>query len=382
MLGFTAEFAKGDVPMRYCSNWMKVVLSIAALAGAVVAPAWAQTPPAGPPAPTPADRGEVPIQIPLEQVSPLLDLGYGTPMAFLSGTVTLMNNSEAPLTITSVRGECSCTDATVLGTADNTKTLQPGEAVDILIAVEFPKEIGTYTKQVFVFTNLAEHAHQVPVVFEVGYPIRVNGGARRAIVVKRTGTTRLDSIDEVPFRVISVHGAEPEFEDFDPATDELKSSYRVQHDWSKLSASELPRWMVIETDHPNAEMVAIPAMVPGYQPVLDKTTWRPLDEHVLLGSMAAGKPKVIPLVFTGKAVIPGQKIAVRSSNPDLILRVVGARKPDRGGGLHMDIEVKTRPEARGFIAAVVTFEYDGAINSLDVFARAVDPAMMPGSSAH
>lgn len=339
------------------------------LAGLCGTPAAAQqSPPAGPqpeaqPVPYPA----------LQQVSPRLNFGTHRPLHFVSDTITLVNSGAKPLSLAKAIGECSCTDATIL---DNKKTLAPGEQVDILVAVEFPREQGQYTKNLLVYEEGNPRPLPIPFDFEVGYAIKINGGPRYAIVMERAGEITLESADAKPFRVVALSGRAPIYNDFDPATDAPRADYKVIFDWSAVPTADLPRWMVIETDHPDAEMMCIPARVTGWRSIIDKRSWHPMDEFIALGSIPTESATPAAMLFTGKPLLPGSAITVKSSNPDLLVNVSGARKPDRGGGMELDLNVKPRVGFTGFAATIVTVEYDGASTAFDLFAR-VDPAAMP-----
>lgn len=327
---------------------------------------------------TASQPGEAPKKkIRLEQIRPAtLDLGYGPPLAFRSEVVTLQNVTEGPVTLTGARGECACTNATILESVDDKKTLAPGETVDILVGVEFPKDMGMYTKNLFVYEDMQGEAasHVVPIYFEVGFPVRVNGGTRYAIVVERTGKLKLDSMEDKPFRVVSVHGADPAYVDFNPASDEPRTSYEVTYDWSGLSVEKTPRWLAIETDHPGAEIVPIPAFISGVPRIIDKLAWRPVDETLNLGVVPSNRTLKASILFTGKAVLPGQRITAECDSTDLTLRIVNARKPDNSGGMMVDVEIMPRGGFQGFVNAKLTFNYDGAKTGIDLFARFKDGA--------
>lgn len=339
-------------------------------------PALAQTAPATAPGGADPAAAKEPSPYPtLRPVSPRIDFGSHRPLSFLSDTMTLVNDGPAPLTLVKAIGECSCTDATILG---KDLVLEPGEQVDILVAVEFPREMGLYTKQVLIYAEGYNLAFPVPFDFEVGYPIRINDGPRQAIVVDRVGTVTLVSTEKRPFRVWSINGAAPSFNGFDPARDAPRDNYILTYNWQEVPASDLPRWMVIETDHPGAETMIIPARIPGYRPILDKTMWHPMDEHITLGTVAPGEPVHVSVLFTGKAVMPGKSILATSSNRDIAVTVTNARRPDRGGGISIDFEFIPSRTSRGFISSVISVEYDGTQTAFDLFAR-VDPNLSMSS---
>lgn len=305
----------------------------------------------------------------LELVSPRLDFGAHKPLTFISDTMTFVNNGKKPLTLEKAQGECSCTDATILG---DSKEIQPGEKVDVLVAVEFPRESGLYTKKVLLFEKGNPVPLPMPFDFEVGYPIVVNGGPRYAIVTDLGGKITLQSRNKTPFKVLSVSGMAPMYEGFDPAVDPLRDNYSVLYKLEEVDRNEPPRWLVIETDHPDAEMIPIPARFQGYNSLIDKSQWHAMDEFIALGSISSHGPTRTTMLFTGKAVLPGKSITVESSNKNLSIQVVAARKPDRGGGMQVDFDVVPRPNAKGFMSSIATINYDGVTTRFDVFCR-IDP---------
>lgn len=346
-----------------------MVLLVSMLAGA----ARGQGDPAGPV----PDLSTVPPPQ-LQQVSPRLNFGTHKPLSFLSDTITLVNADKKPLTLAKAIGECSCTDATILG---NKKTIAVGEEVEILVAVEFPREMGLYTKQLFVYEEGNARPMPIPFDFEVGYPVVINGGPRNAIVIERTGEITLESRESKAFSVVSISGRAPIYNGFDPAAQLPQTRYTVLYDWSSVPSADLPRWLVIETDHPEAEMMCIAARIPGWQPVLDKKTWHPMDEFIAMGRIPPDVSSPATMLFTGKPVLPGQSITLRSSNPDLLVNVAAARRPDRGGGMVVDLNVKPRVGFTGFAATVVTVEYDGAKTGFDLFARVDRSVKAAGAAA-
>ncbi len=343
---------------------IKAWVGLACLAG-VTGLASAQTP-------TAPNTGPAILKAPtLELVSPRVDFGTRPPLAFVSETMTFINNGEQPITLERAQGECSCTDATILG---NDRTFQPGERFDILVAVEFPREMGLYTKQLLIYEKDNERPLPIPFDFEVGYDIKINGGPRFAIVTDRGGKLTLESRTKSPFRVLSISGMAPIYEGFDPAKDSLRDNYTVYYNLGEVPTDQLPRWLVIETDHEAAEMMAIPARVPGWRPIIDKTQWHSMDEFIAMGTVSSNGPTRTTMLFTGKAVMPGQKIVAKSTNPDIGVRVVGVRRPDRGGGMQVDFDVTPRRDLTGFSTTIASVEYDGVRTAFDLFLRA-DPSM-------
>ncbi|MBL8746719.1 MAG: DUF1573 domain-containing protein [Phycisphaerae bacterium] len=333
-----------------------------------LANATAQSPaPDGPP----ANAAEsAPVKLPsLQLVSPRLDFGAHRPLTFISDTMTFVNSGTTPITIEKAQGECSCTDVTILG---NQRVLQPGDKIEMLVAVEFPRESGLYTKNIHIFEKGNPVPLPMPFDFEVGYPIVVNGGPRYAIVTELGGKLTLKSRTGTPFRVLSISGMAPIYNDFDPATDPLRDNYTVYYKINEVNTDEVPRWLVVETDHPDAEMIPVPARFQGYKTFIDKSQWHAMDEFIALGTISSRGPTRTTMLFTGKAVQPGKAITVSSSNSDLGIQIVAVRRPDRGGGMQVDFDITPNPQAKGFTSTIATIEYDGVTTRFDVFCR-LDP---------
>lgn len=337
---------------------------LAALASAVSA----QVAPLTGPTPQPA-QAEQPKYPTLQLVSPRLDFGTHGALSFLSETMTFVNSGTKPITLERAQGECSCTDATILG---NTTDIPPGEKIEVLVAVEFPREAGLYSKNVLIYEKGNPVPFPVPFDFEVGYPILINGGPRYAIVNEPGGQVTLKSRTDTPFSVRSISGMAPMYDSFDPAKDPPRTEYTVFYKFETVNALELPRWLIIETDHPDAEMMAIPARFRGYDSFIDKTKWHAMDEFITLGTISAKGPTRTSMLFTGKAVQPGKRILVKSGNPNLGVQVANVRRPDRGGGMQIDFDVYPSPHAKGFQSAIVTIDYDDASARFDIFCR-LDP---------
>lgn len=340
----------------------------AAMFGAAATFAAGQT--TGPAAPTTAPEAAKPN---LRQVSPELNLGAHKPLAFISDTITLLNEGDRPITLAKAVGECSCTDATILG---DKGPVPPGGQVDVLVAVEFPRQMGEYRKNLLVYEEGNPNPYAFPIDFEVGYPVRINGGPGYSIVIKRVGNLKFKSDEGRPFTIRSIHGAAPIFLGFDAAKDSIRDEYEVIYDWSHVAIEDLPRWLVIETDHPEAEMMVIPARIPGWTPIHDQRGWHALDEFIAMGAIPPDVTSRVTMVFTGKPLIPGAKINLTSSNPNVLMNVAAARKPDRGGGMELDLNVRPATGFTGFASTIVTVEYDGARTAFDVFVR-VDPEAKP-----
>src|SRR5690606_13215071 len=124
----------------------------------------------------------------------------------------------------------------------------------------------------------------------------------------------------------------PRYVDFNPETDRPRTEYVIEHDFRDLAPIDLPRWVVIETDHPGAWMAPVEASIAGTPRLSRRDAWRPVVDHIFLGSIPMDEPTQTVMVMTGKPLVPGQKFTCRSRSLDARVDIVGARKPAEGGG--------------------------------------------------
>lgn len=344
-----------------------------------------QSPAAGPaeePAlsPNATATAEPPEPPPLWSVPGAPDFGYQTPRAHATQVMTLLNHGSVPVTITQIKGDCACTGVEIVG---DKRTLEPSETLDVVISLEVPADTGVQTRQVYVHAEGYPIPLTVPMYVAIGYPIMVNDDPSQGIVVDPIGALRLKSMSKQPFRVLSVNGQAPVLNLFDPAKDPLRDHYEVAYDWGRVPASEYPRWVIIETDHPGAEFFEVPAMVTGYRPIRQVMNWSTVESVILLGRVAGDRDHSTSIHFRGVPLAGGERVRVSSSNPDVLVRIAGGRKPDRGPGTVLDLVVTPAPGLRGFTHAEVFFERDAYKTGVDLFARFVDPGQeaAPGSPA-
>jgi hypothetical protein len=298
------------------------------------------------------------------------DFGYRYPGEHAAYTMTIQNSGNETLTIERIRGDCQCTSVEIIG--DN-RVLEPAGTMDVIINLEVPKETGPHSRLVEVYVVGNKLPAQIPMRVAVGYPIRVNGDPNAAVIADPIGVIQLDSVQERAFKVTAVNGLPPLFNGFDPAKDQPRSQYEVVYDWSMIPPSDYPRNIIIETDHPGAEFFEVPAMVPGHRRIRDIERWSTKETLVMLGRVAGDRPIKGFVTFVGQPLIPGAKLLVKGSNPEAKVRILGVRKPERGGGVIADFEITPLPGLRGFFQNELTFEMNEFITGVDVYARILEP---------
>lgn len=169
-------------------------------------------------------------------------------------------------------------------------TIQPGESITIELELDANSATGATLR--YIMALIEGYTQPVQLIVQAD----VNYGVRTSVTYDppdqaRTADIELRSTDEsVPFTVISAGGMAPKFLDgFDPVKDEPRTHYTIRQDFSMYSAEQLPRWFIIETDHPTAAVIDVP--VPNYElnPELLRHRFNLSESRLVLGRMEAGE---------------------------------------------------------------------------------------------
>jgi hypothetical protein len=187
----------------------------------------------------------------------------------------------------------------------------------------------------------------------------------------------LDSIEGRPFTVIAINGRPPIFTDFDPAHDRPRAQYVVGYDFSDLAPVDLPRRVMVETDHPGARMIDVQAMIAGAPKLSLPHKWRPVRDHIVMGSIPMDKPSQTIMVMTGRPLVPGEKFTCRSRSLNARVDIVGAYPPKEGGGIQIDLKITPRGGCEGFLHAIVDITLENDQTSLEIFARVMPEEQIP-----
>ena len=188
--------------------------------------------------PPPSDPTTLKDQV-IVAIPETLDLGKFSTSEKRTGSVSLKNTGDEPVTITRAKASCGCT------TSDfkNGTVIQPGESTDISVTMNGKGKARTLSKTV-TFTIDGYPALRLPVVAEtISYvsldvdPITIN---------EETGTTKvtLTSLDEQPFKVTSILPAIAELPTESSATQELLL------DWDAFWDVVRTTKVTIRLDHP------------------------------------------------------------------------------------------------------------------------------------
>ena len=184
-----------------------------------------------------------------------VDFGLVKPGSTLETEVVLTNTSDRALRILKAQPSCTCT------AVDMTNVVVPARS--------------SVTMPITMTTNLAvgRKRAMVQLVIE-GFPrfLTVNLDAENALAIRaspphlsvkerpdqperRAGEFLLESTDRRPFRVLSVLTEDPVFVDHDPTSQPPRNRYRLRYDFSDRSCEQMPPFLIIRTDHPEAPLM-------------------------------------------------------------------------------------------------------------------------------
>lgn len=342
--------------------------ALAALALTLPALAQPQGPSQASPTPTPASPainvskpapppGSVP---PFEAETSDLDFGMHKPGGSSIGRMRLTNTGSAPIKITATSTNCDCTGSTVVK-----KLVQPGDFTHVNVAMDVPTGLGRVRREVRVFAEGFSAPFIFGVTAEVTYPIRINPGGFPQLLAKR-GLVTLEAIDNKPFRVISVNGKPPQFPTAELAQAQPDRTTRVFYDWSELADDATPRFLVIETDNPEARLLPVRTMSPGVWSLWRPDgAWFPKDDTILLPDARAGTSAEFTTTLTVRYAA-AQQFEVICADPAMTPRVVSTARDPASGQTKITVALTIPADRSGFFHTVLTFSSAGVSTRLDV----------------
>lgn len=360
---------------------------VALLAGSTLqaqeaAPAAQPTPAAQPATPAPpATTVAVPQVVapevkreppPLTAEPGTIGLGFMDPEASATGKSVLKNTGDKELKLLRAQTSCSCTVATDV----SNKVLQPGESIEIEATLKGGKFPGPQQKAVRVFVDGYAVPVQIWVTGEVAYGVKSTPVYVDAFQT-RTGEVTFESTDGKPFKIVSVNCGAPPYVGFDPTKDELRNKYTLKYDFQGTEDPKLPRWWLVETDHPKAPVVDLrvinPALIPQQNP---KAPWTFMEDRSIVGALMVGESKDITI--TVRPVAPPAADATKPTftvaNDAIKVEYVGDENGAEGFVIKAKITaVKPLGECT-LLNERVTVSWLGHENQYDLFGRVISTA--------
>ncbi len=308
--------------------------------------------------PTDRQPGAPPVRIEPQ----VLDFGIAGPNEDLAGEVTLHNDGDEPLMIAAARPTCLCTTVDMSG-----EIIPPGGSINMPVGLKTSAAPGERPAQIRLAFHGYEESLTAGVTAEVALAVRAQPPYINAVGGNPLdGELEIESRDGRPFSICATGGKEPDIVDFDPDTDEPRSSYRVRYDISDYSRGEMPFYWVIETDHPEAPVVDVRIRHnwTRFQPNLAFQSFRGL-----FGEVVAGESGEFVMDIDGLHQHPVESV---TSNSDLATTEIIEQSKSDEGMTTVRVRVTPDEEVRGLLYFQATFRVRNVTERLDVIGRVVD----------
>jgi squalene-hopene/tetraprenyl-beta-curcumene cyclase len=295
---------------------------------------------------------------PVKADKPLMDAGFVAPNSEVKFSAVLRNTSDRPATCIKSAPSCTCTVVDVLG-----KVIPPGGTLEVPLSMRTSGATGEKTAVVVLAFRDMPGIVELGIRAEVTYPVRgvqlnraPDGTQRRDPFVNAfdfkdnvRGEVTVESIDGKSFRILSVDGKPPAFVDFDPAAQGPRESYRVRYDFTQPPGAAVPKYLLIETDRPDARLVD---MRVRHESTRINPAFSFAQYRENLGVMAPGESRTFEVEIKRAN---GVRIdAVTSPDPRLSARLLDQR-PDGHDGVLVRYEVTAAATADGIVMVPLRF---------------------------
>lgn len=244
----------------------RILLCAVAMA-ASMASAWPGTATAAPQAQEVAERArrvaEQMALCPIKADPAGFDAGFVQPHAEVRWEATLRNTTAQDVRCVRAAPSCTCTSVDAVG-----KVIPANGTLKVPLAMKTSGATGEKTAVVVLQFEGVPGIVELSLKATVAYPVHAwqlnpgpDGKPRRdpfinAYDIKSNvrGEVTAESLDGKPFRVLSVNGEPPVF--VDPARAALPAeSCALRYDFSSLPCDRVPKYLVIETDRPDARLI-------------------------------------------------------------------------------------------------------------------------------
>ncbi len=221
---------------------------------------------------------------------PEIDFGEVGPNVDLPGSFKIYNRGTAPLTVARSQTSCKCTAADDLtGQVIPAGAFTPLNATLTTSATPGPKDA-----KVFLQFQGYEGMVQAKLAATVVLPIESEPPYVDALKGVSSGVLQVRARDGQPFRIISSNGEPPDYVDFDPAADALRSEYQVRWSVAGMPCQGMRLWWILETDRSDCPI--LPARIrhectgSRADPNRFQRQWTFKEYLVNAGRVSAGQP--------------------------------------------------------------------------------------------
>ncbi len=183
---------------------------------------------------------------------PEMNFGVVPPGTKVSHTFVLVNPTKAAVMVRAVKPTCQCT------TAENVegKQIPAGGTLEMPVTMQVPSTTGKKNAAVNILLSTGAGPRLV-LRAESAYAVRTIPPYVDAFQKPENmkGMINLISNDDQPFKVLSVAGKEPVFINNGGEESVARKMHTISYDLGLFDCASMPKWILIETDHPNAPLV-------------------------------------------------------------------------------------------------------------------------------
>ena len=336
------------LPVKMCLDFILLLFVTIALAGCVeggseneddgIGAVGANAPAVG------ASGGDLP---PVRVRPSLLDYGRVAPSTTVTGTVILSNFSDRAVRILSAQPSCKCTVISEI----NGTVIPPKGSIELEAALETQGTAGGKSSNIKVLFEGYSKVLTIPLKAEVSRAVRVTPPYINAVADssgkpsgKERGILTVDSTDLKPFNVISVQGRPPAFVGVVGDGSGAATTHQIGYDLDEHYDAEgrLPRFMVLETDHPDAPLVEVLIRHKASNLQLNRN-FKLTDYKMNLGQCAPGG-SVRHDVVIHEATTVGDLVIATPDSPFVTIAVAGQSVDDETDDLTATLEFTFSPD--------------------------------------
>lgn len=319
-----------------------------------------------------AKQDAEPLPQPFRMRESQVDFGVVRPNASKKTEVELFNSSKHPIRLTRVTSTCTCT----AGLIEGAEVVPPGGVGKIEIGVKANPNLGPINQRVTVWyldpNTGREGRFVVPVVGEVALAVKTDPFFINLLREDKAGAIEVVSTDGRPFRVLSFAGDAPEFdqsqlpEGRDPASQPVERAV-IRYDFTSMPVGEIPDYFLLETDHPEAPVVALRVVHPGLiarAQDRSKRPWSVSQDAFTLGSVAPGDAVEHTITVVGLRLADEFETTAEG---DVQVEVVGVEPAEKGKLVTLRFTVD--PNASGLLREQFTLINGPERMTFNIFAK-------------
>ena len=308
------------------------------------------------PAPTTALRIELDPQV--------VDFGYLDPKEVVRRIVEIRNVGDKPVKILRATANCECTTVSdVTGVV-----IPPGAVVQMeaqLVGRSIPGPMKTTITLLF---EGYDQSPRIQVRGEVSLAVKATPFGLNMARGDWSGQVVIESLDGRPFNILATDRKPPRFIGFDPELDEPHNSYVIEWDLTEYTEDTLPRWWLVETDHPDCPILDLWVRHIATIDSPRGRRWRIEDQRVSLGEIQSGQP--VDLAVTVLRLAGDTIHRVRSLSKDFDAELLKVERI--GKETKCTIRITPNPLFQGLLYSKIEFMASAHSQKLDVIAKVVE----------